>query len=107
MAPEMLANTPHNHTLDIWCIGILLYELVHGTAPFQGVNPKEMQENIMKRRIKYKSTCTKEYKDLVEKLLQNEPNHRLPLIKVFDHAWVKHFEVKYGLSRQISPEKVR
>jgi serine/threonine protein kinase len=42
MAPEMLANTPHNHTLDIWCIGILLYELVHGTAPFQGNNPKDM-----------------------------------------------------------------
>ena len=35
MAPEMLQNTPHNHTLDVWCLGILLYELVHGQAPFQ------------------------------------------------------------------------
>jgi serine/threonine protein kinase len=30
MAPEMIQNLPHNHTLDVWCLGILLYELVHG-----------------------------------------------------------------------------
>ena len=36
MAPEMILNNPHNHTLDIWALGILLYELVHGRAPFTG-----------------------------------------------------------------------
>lgn len=36
MSPEMLHNQPHDHTLDIWCLGVLLYELVHGEAPFKG-----------------------------------------------------------------------
>lgn len=35
MAPEMIQNLPHNHTLDVWCLGILLFELVHGHAPFR------------------------------------------------------------------------
>jgi serine/threonine protein kinase len=34
MAPEMLKNEPHDYSLDIWCLGILLYELLHGHAPF-------------------------------------------------------------------------
>jgi len=34
MAPEMIQNLSHNHNLDIWCLGILLFELVHGGAPF-------------------------------------------------------------------------
>ena len=34
MAPEMIKNQPHDHSLDIWCLGILLYELLHGYAPF-------------------------------------------------------------------------
>jgi len=34
MAPEMIANGSHNHTLDVWCLGILLYEMLHGHAPF-------------------------------------------------------------------------
>lgn len=39
MAPEMLQNQSHDYTLDIWCVGILLYELVHGYAPYKGIHP--------------------------------------------------------------------
>ncbi len=38
MAPEMLLNKSHDFRLDIWCLGILLYELLHGKAPFPGKN---------------------------------------------------------------------
>ena len=34
-----------------------------------------------------------------------ETDERLPLIKVFDHPWVKNFEKKYNLSKQPSPKK--
>ena len=34
MAPEMLINEPHDTSLDIWCLGILLFELIHGYAPY-------------------------------------------------------------------------
>jgi len=36
MAPEMLNNGKHDFSLDIWSVGILLYELLHGYAPFPG-----------------------------------------------------------------------
>mmetsp|Transcript_47971 Transcript_47971/g.35172 ORF Transcript_47971/g.35172 Transcript_47971/m.35172 type:complete len:104 (+) Transcript_47971:167-478(+) len=97
MAPEMIQNLPHNHTLDVWCLGILLYELVHGHAPFRGDKPMKIGQEIMARNIKFSSKCSPDYKDLVDKLLQREPAYRIPLIKVFDHPWVRSFEVKYGL----------
>jgi hypothetical protein len=46
-----------------------------------------------------------EYKDLVNKILVYETDERLPLIKVFDHPWVKNFEKKYNLSKQPAPKK--
>jgi serine/threonine protein kinase len=49
MAPEMLQNEPHDHSLDIWSLGILLYELYHGNAPFTGKNPIEISQKITKR----------------------------------------------------------
>ena len=70
-------------------MGILLYELVHGRAPFTGVHPKEISDKIKKGVIRFKPGLSKEYKDLVNKLLDYDMTQRLPLIKVFDHPWVK------------------
>lgn len=48
LAPEMLNNQGHDEKIDIWCIGILLYELLTGQTPFNsptkpknGFNQKE------------------------------------------------------------------
>lgn len=105
MAPEMIQNTNHNHTLDIWSLGILLYELVHGRAPFTGVHPREISDKIMRGHIRFKPGLSDEYKDLVNKILVYETTERLPLIKVFDHPWIKNFEKKYNLSKTITPKK--
>jgi hypothetical protein len=48
---------------------------------------------------------SKEYKDLVNKILVYETTERLPLIKVFDHPWVKNFEKKYNLQKQTGVKK--
>ncbi len=47
MAPEMIQDKSHDHTLDIWCLGVLLYELLHGKAPFKGRNDMEKCKNIV------------------------------------------------------------
>ena len=105
MAPEMIQNKNHNHTLDIWSLGILLYELVHGRAPFTGVHPREISDKIMRGQIRFKPGLSNEYKDLVNKILVYETSERLPLIKVFDHPWVKNFEKKYNLQKQPTGKK--
>lgn len=102
MAPEMIQNKAHNHTLDIWSLGILLYELVHGRAPFTGVHPREIQEKIMRGTIRFKPGLSSEYKDLVHAILKYDTTERLPLIKVFDHPWVRNFEKKYNLSKNVA-----
>jgi serine/threonine protein kinase len=104
MAPEMIQNKAHNHTLDVWSLGILLYELVHGRAPFTGVHPREISDKIMRGNIRFKPGLSDEYKDLVTSILKYETTERIPLIKVFDHPWVKNFEKKYNLSK-VAPAK--
>jgi serum/glucocorticoid-regulated kinase 2 len=38
MAPEMLSRSGHSFTIDYYCIGALLYELVTGLPPFYSKN---------------------------------------------------------------------
>lgn len=34
LAPEMILKQGHNEKLDVWCIGILFFELLYGRTPF-------------------------------------------------------------------------
>ena len=34
MAPEMIFDQEYDYRIDIWALGVLLYELLHGFAPF-------------------------------------------------------------------------
>ena len=94
MAPEMLNEETHNYQIDVWSLGILLFELVHGHAPFRGTNQMTVKTAIKKKiaKIPFKDGLSKEYKDLVYQFLTNDCNQRIPLIKVFVHPWVKKFE---------------
>lgn len=48
MAPEMLFKGEYDYRVDIWALGILLYELLHGHAPFKGKNALEVQDSMLK-----------------------------------------------------------
>jgi hypothetical protein len=41
-----------------------------------------------------------DYKDLVMKILVQDPSERLPLVKVFVHPWVLNFQQKYKIIRE-------
>jgi serine/threonine protein kinase len=38
MAPEMINNIGYDAKVDIWGLGIILYEMTHGHTPFNGKN---------------------------------------------------------------------
>ena len=35
MAPEIVKEKPYDKGVDVWSLGILLYELTHGYSPFR------------------------------------------------------------------------
>jgi serine/threonine protein kinase len=50
MAPEMIQEKPYDYKVDVWALGILLYELIQGIAPFRGDNGQDVI-NEMKKPI--------------------------------------------------------
>ena len=48
MAPEMLFKAEYDYRVDIWALGILLYEMLHGFAPFKGKNAGDVQEAMLR-----------------------------------------------------------
>jgi serine/threonine protein kinase len=83
LAPEMIKEIGHDEHLDIWCIGILMFELLTGTIPFSGSNMNALSENIVKIKINWPKDINLDAKDLIKKILkQLTTNERKFLLSV-------------------------
>lgn len=51
MAPEMIQEKPYDYKVDIWALGILLFELIQGTAPFRGENGQDVINEMKKPMV--------------------------------------------------------
>eukprot|EP00419_Tripos_fusus_P001028 CAMPEP_0172681272 /NCGR_PEP_ID=MMETSP1074-20121228/17333_1 /TAXON_ID=2916 /ORGANISM="Ceratium fusus, Strain PA161109" /LENGTH=578 /DNA_ID=CAMNT_0013499743 /DNA_START=24 /DNA_END=1757 /DNA_ORIENTATION=- len=88
LAPEMIQGRGHNQTLDIWSLGVLLYEMVVGRPPFQSTNHVLLISNILAAELKFPPTVPLGVTELVKRLLQKDPSARFPLADVLSYGWV-------------------
>ena len=51
MAPEAIANKPHDFAADYFALGVIVYELMIGERPYQGKNRKEIREQMFSIEI--------------------------------------------------------
>ena len=91
LSPEMVAGTPHDERVDIWSLGVLCYEFLVGSPPFEDENHRETYRKIREVEVRFPETVSNEAQDLILRLLQKEPAQRLPLEQVLSHPWIVHY----------------
>ena len=108
IAPEVLHKN-YNEKCDTWSIGVILYMLIVGRAPFDGQNDEEILENIEKgefnSRHKKLINSSIEVQDLVKKLLEVKVSKRLSSAEALKHPWFKKFNGK-SLYSNIEKDKI-
>uniref|UniRef100_A0A2I2YIH1 non-specific serine/threonine protein kinase n=1 Tax=Gorilla gorilla gorilla TaxID=9595 RepID=A0A2I2YIH1_GORGO len=77
LAPEVLHKQPYDRTVDWWCLGAVLYEMLYGLPPFYSRNTAEMYDNILNKPLQLKPNITNSARHLLEGLLQKDRTKRL------------------------------
>ena len=112
LAPEM-ADRQHKHdrSVDIWCVGVLIFELLTGRTPFSPEQKPmvsvaqaqhETKKNIITLNYSFPYDFPMFAKDLVKKIMVLDPAKRIQIPNMLNHPWFKQNNI--GVS-QISPSK--
>lgn len=97
-APELCSSVENNNVddkritkaIDVWALGVTLYCLIFGQCPFTASTEFELFDIIPTQPLVFPSTTNApvELIDLLNRLLEKDPNQRITLEQVKHHAWV-------------------
>ncbi|KAI9313296.1 kinase-like domain-containing protein [Dichotomocladium elegans] len=92
LPPEMVQGRVHNEKVDLWSLGVLLYELICGQPPFEENEGYEATyRRIISVDLKIPTFVSKEASDLIRRLLVYKAVNRIPLRDVVKHPFIiKH-----------------
>lgn len=91
-APEILLGEEYDASaVDVWSLGVVLYMLLCGEAPFNETNDSETLTMIMDCRYTDLDNVSDECNDLIRKILKREPSDRIKVHEILKHDWLKDY----------------
>ncbi|XP_069480613.1 serine/threonine-protein kinase ULK3 isoform X2 [Ambystoma mexicanum] len=91
MAPEIVCSRQYDARVDLWSVGVILYEALFGRPPFASKSFTELEEKIRSNRvieIPARPQLSSDCRDLVERLLVRDPLQRISFPEFFTHPFV-------------------
>jgi serine/threonine protein kinase len=69
MAPEVLRGQPYSFSADWWSLGVLLYELLTGEAPFSSNDRIQLYRSVLRADVDYPEFLSPRARDLLSKVI--------------------------------------
>ena len=91
LAPEIIKEHGHDERVDVWCIGVLLFELITGSVPFTGSDIDTLKTNILHLKISWPKDINQDVKNLISKILKIEPSQRLSLEEILNEPFITKY----------------
>ncbi|HEU4583450.1 MAG TPA: protein kinase [Polyangiaceae bacterium] len=81
LSPEALAGGPLDARVDLWAIGVMLFEMLAGQRPFRGSSPAALMRSILQQAVPdLRALCPEAPPALLEisqRLLERQPEQRI------------------------------
>ena len=100
--PEQLAGTPLTIATDVWALGVLAYELLAGTRPFRGGQPREIEQAILADDPPPPAGIDADLATIVLKALKKPPADRYATVAAFADDLGRWLEGRPVLARRDS-----
>ncbi|KAK3592761.1 hypothetical protein CHS0354_003194 [Potamilus streckersoni] len=107
MAPEIILNKGHNTAADLWSLGVIVYYMLAGWAPFEDKDENDIQtyHNVLKGidAVVFPDDMENIAEDLIRKLCRDDPAKRLSAQEIPAHGWFNDFHWEELRNRTMKP----
>lgn len=82
-------------SVDLWCLGVLTYELLTGKAPFYHLSRKETMRKIInceQEQVTYPESMSPQAIDFIESLIRKNPEERMKAGEALKHKFLSQIE---------------
>ncbi|KAM3146386.1 hypothetical protein pb186bvf_001355 [Paramecium bursaria] len=91
-APEIFSGGLYNEQVDMWSAGVILYVMLSGELPFNAEYLNDLIEQIQQCKYEMDSKIWQQIspaaKNLIQNLLQKDPQKRLTPEQALEHTWI-------------------
>lgn len=97
LAPEVILNEGYDWAVDFWGLGVLVYEMTAGVAPFYAETPMETYEKALSGHVHIPGHFSHAVASLIKKLLHPSQSKRMGrtvggATAVKDQPWYNGFD---------------
>ncbi len=88
MAPELVQEQPYTPAVDVWSMGVILYELFVGKPPFYTTSIYKLIKQIVNEAPVFPSAMSRDFKSFLQGVLEKDPKKRLGWPELARHPFV-------------------
>lgn len=77
VSPEVLKGQATSRFTDLWALGCIIYQMISGLPPFRAATDHLIFQKVLKLEMAFPEGFDKHGRDLVQALVQIDPNQRL------------------------------
>eukprot|EP00005_Dracoamoeba_jomungandri_P010332 CAMPEP_0174273608 /NCGR_PEP_ID=MMETSP0439-20130205/55147_1 /TAXON_ID=0 /ORGANISM="Stereomyxa ramosa, Strain Chinc5" /LENGTH=445 /DNA_ID=CAMNT_0015364877 /DNA_START=50 /DNA_END=1387 /DNA_ORIENTATION=- len=92
LAPEMSEKRCYDKQIDVWGVGVLLYEMLVGDPPFEHEDVAETHRRIVDGDYRIPMFVSKEAKDLIQRLLVYKAADRIKFEEIKTHPFITKYQ---------------
>ena len=92
MAPEIYEKREYGVSVDIWSLGVLLFEIFFGKSPFLGESVFRIYRNIIEGEVDFGADIDRDAKMLILRILKTDVRERPSLQEIFNSRFIRKFD---------------
>lgn len=85
MSPQILSRMKYTNKSDLWSIGLIFYEMLHGCTPWPAKNEIQLINNIMSKPIQFDPSVSEKCRDFIRGCLKIKEEERISWEDAFNH----------------------